>query len=692
MCATTTVSDGVARIRMDSPPVNALSVNNGFVRELTKTIRAALAESGVAALVVHGGGEVFCGGADIEDFDDPQEVRRINILLDMVEQSAKPIVMAIHGAALGGGLELAMAGHYRVCSPETRLGLPDMSLGLPGRQRLPRLVGSEKALDLMLCGTTIDGREAHGIGLIDRLATGDPLTAATRWAGDLIEAARRTDELPMPKDRNSVAAARANLAGRSNLPPAPPFIVDCVEARTAGAPADGLASETRAFNLLASDAARGLLNAFLRQRRVGRIPGFIGGLAQPAIESIAVVGAGTMGAGITAALLNAGLPVTLIDSNVETLAAGGKDIALTIDRDVEKGRLDPDAAMARLSLLSLGGSLEAAADADLIIEAAFEDIDVKRNVFRTLDRIARPGAILASNSATLDLDAIADVTSRPDHVVGLHFFSPAHAMGLLEIVRGRRTAPQVLGAAMHFAKRIGKMGVVAGVCDGFIGDRIFEEYLRQAFFLLEEGALPANIDAALEAWGMAMGPIQTLDLAGQDIGWSIRQRRALEQPERPYSRIPDLVCELGRFGRKSGAGFFLYPDGRGPQHDPVIDDLVLWHSADLGIKRRRISDAEIIQRCIFAMINEGARLLAAGIAYRPVDIDNVYLNGYGFPAARGGPMHYADQIGLPEVLRQMRRFAGERHGWAWEPAPLLIELVERGADLASLNDVGGVMG
>jgi 3-hydroxyacyl-CoA dehydrogenase len=595
--------------------------------------------------------------------------------------------MAIHGAALGGGLELAMAGHYRVCTSETRLGMPDMALGLPGTQRLPRLVGTGMALDLMLSGTTIDGREAHDIGLVDRLASGDLVTAATRWAGDLVEAGpRRTSGLPMSKDRDSIAAARAT---RSPLSQAPPFIVDRVEAAT-GAPAEGLATETRSFDhLLASDAARGLLHAFLGKRQVAR---FRAGLARPAIESIAVVGAGTMGAGITTSLLNAGLPVTLIDPDAETLAAGAKHIALTIDRDVETGRLDPDAAMARLSLLSLGGSLEAAADADLIIEAVVEDIDVKRNLFRTLDLVAKPGAILASNSATLDLDAIADVTARPDHVVGLHFFSPAHVTRLLEIVRGRRTAPEVLGAAMDLATRIGKVGVVAGVCDGFIGTRIFEEYLRQAFFLLEEGALPATVDAALEAWGMAMGPIRALDLAGQDIAWDLRKRRALEQPERPYSRLPDLVCELGRFGQKSGAGFYRYPDGCIAQHDPAIDELILWHSADLGIKRRRIADAEIIERCIFATINEGARLLAEGIAYRPVDIDVIYVNGYGFPAERGGPMHYADQIGLPEVLRQIRRFAGERHGWAWQPAPLLVDLVKRGADFASLNDVGGVMG
>jgi 3-hydroxyacyl-CoA dehydrogenase len=683
---------------MDNPPGNALAVNSGFVRELTEAVRAALANSRVTALVIHGGGQFFCGGAEIQDFDDPQEVRRINIFLEMVEQSAKPIVMAIHGAALGGGLELAMAGHYRLCSPETRLGLPDASFGLlsggGGTQRLPRLVGTDKALDLMLSGETIDGREAHAIGLIDRLATDDLVTAATRWARELVGARpRRTGALPMPKDRNAATAAGATLATRSNLSSAPPVMVDCVGATAPGSLADGLAIDARLFNhLLASDPAWGLQHAFFGERQVAHIPGLPTGLAQPSLERIAVVGAGTMGAGITTILLNADLPVTLIDPHVQTLMAGGKDVALTIDRDVAKGRLDPDVAMARMSLLSYGASLDAAADADLIIEAVVEDIDVKRDVFRTLDRVAKPGAILASNCSTLDLDVIAAFTSRPDHVVGLHFSSPANVTRLLEVVRGSRTAPEVLGSAMQFAKRIGKMGVVAGVCDGFIGDRIFEEYLRQAFFLLEEGALPADVDAVLETWGMAMGPIRTLDLAGQDIGWSIRKRRALEQPERPYSRIPDLVCELGRFGRKVGAGFYLYPDGRMPLHDPAIDDLVLWHSADLGIKRRRVADAEIIERCIFAMINEGARLLAEGIAYRPVDIDIIYVNGYGFPAERGGPMHYADQIGLPEVLRQIRRFAGERHGWAWQPAPLLVDLVKRGADFASLNDVGGVMG
>ncbi|MDB5705900.1 MAG: 3-hydroxyacyl-CoA dehydrogenase [Sphingomonas bacterium] len=692
----TAIEDGVARIRIDNPPVNALSVNSGVVAELTAAVRAALADSSVAAIVIHGGGKIFCGGADIADFDSPGEVGQINALLSVVENADKAVVIALHGAVLGGGLELAMAGHYRICTPETRLGLPEVTLGLlpggGGTQRLPRLVGIAKALDIMLGGKAIPGREALAIGLADRLAEApDHVAEATRWAKEIAaDGPRRTGDLPVPTDSDALAAARAGLAKRPSLSRAPAYIVDCVAAAASGSLSDGLAVETRLFNeLLGSDASKGLRHALFGQRQVARIPGFPVGLTPRAIERVAVIGAGTMGAGIATALLNAGLPVTLIDPHVVALSSARKRIAQTIDRDVQKGRLDNEAAVARMSLLSLGDGFEAAADADLIIEAVFEDIGVKRDVFQALDRLARPEAILASNTSTLDLDVIAGFTARPDRVVGLHFFSPANIMRLLEVVRGKRTSPEVLEAAMRFARRIGKIGVVAGVCDGFIGNRIFEEYLRQAFFLLEEGALPIDVDTALQRWGMSMGPLRTLDLAGQDIGWSIRKRRAVEQPERPYSRIPDLVCEMGRFGEKTGAGFYRYPDGRTAEHDPAIDELVLRHSADLGIARRKISDEEIVRRCIFAMVNEGARIVAEGIAYRPVDIDIIYLNGYGFPAARGGPMHYADRIGLPEVLRRIRDFAGERHGWAWEPAPLLVDLVERGVGFASLNDEKG---
>lgn len=403
------------------------------------------------------------------------------------------------------------------------------------------------------------------------------------------------------------------------------------------------------------------------------------------IRDVTVVGGGLMGMGITLALLNAGLDVTLVEPREDQLDKARSAIAASIERDAAKGRITSAVARERIERLRTTTELTHAANAQLFIEAVYEDMAVKREVFTALDRVAPHESILASNTSTLDLDAIAAVTGRPDRVVGLHFFSPANLMRLLEVVRGARTSPETLATAMAFAKAIGKVGVVAGVCDGFIGNRIFEEYLRQAYFLIEEGALPQQVDLALETWGMAMGPFRTMDLAGQDIGWSIRKRRKIAQPERPYSAIPDQVCELGRFGQKTRAGFYLYPDGRTPVVDPAIDALVVAESTRLGLTRASLSDDEIVNRCIFAMINEGARVVGEGIAYRPVDVDVVYLNGYGFPAARGGPMFHADEFGLPAVLAAIERYAAGRHGWAWEPAPLLRELVARGGSFAELN-------
>ncbi len=415
-----------------------------------------------------------------------------------------------------------------------------------------------------------------------------------------------------------------------------------------------------------------------------RVPG-LEGVAPRAIASVAVVGGGLMGTGIAVAILNAGLRVTLIEPRDDARSRAGASIAKTIHRDVDKGRIDGATAGLRIAALSMAGDLQSAADADLVIEAVFEEMSVKREVFGALDRIVGPDTILASNTSTLDLDAIAACTTRPDRVVGLHFFSPANVMKLLEVVRGAATSPATLASAMHFGAAIGKSPVAAGVCDGFIGNRMFEEYLRQAWFLLEEGALPAQLDGALTDWGMAMGPCAVMDLAGQDIGWSIRKRRAVEQPDRPYSRVPDLVCELDRYGQKTGAGFYRYSDGRRAEHDPEIDALIAAESARIGLDRRVIGDDEIVERCVFALVNEGAKILGEGIAARPLDIDVVWLDGYGFPATRGGPMHFADSYGLPRILAAIERLAGGRHGWAWTPAPLLVELVRDGRNFGSLN-------
>ena len=432
-------------------------------------------------------------------------------------------------------------------------------------------------------------------------------------------------------------------------------------------------------------ASPGLRHALLGETRVTEIPGLPCDTPLLAIDTVAIVGGGLMGTGIAIAMLNAGLPVTLIEARPEALGKAQASITATIGRNADKGRISREEATRRIGMLTLSGAIADAAGADLVVEAVFEEMAVKEGVFRALDAIAKPGAILASNTSMLDLDIIAGFTGRPDKVVGLHFFSPANIMRLLEIVRGKATAPAVLATALALAKRIGKTGVIAGNCDGFIGNRMFEEYLRQAYFLAEEGALPQQIDAALEQWGMAMGPYRTLDLAGQDVAWSVRKRRAVDQPDRPYSRFLDRICEQGRFGQKTGAGVYRYGDGRTPEIDPAIETLLLAHSAALGIERRAIADREIVDRCLLAMINEGAHVVAEGMAYRPIDIDMVFLKGYGFPAERGGPMFHADRIGLPALLDRLRELAKGRHGWAFEPAPLIVDLAAKGESLDSLN-------
>ena len=420
------------------------------------------------------------------------------------------------------------------------------------------------------------------------------------------------------------------------------------------------------------------------------IPGLPADLPRRRIAQVAVIGAGTMGAGITTALLNAGLPVTMIEQKPEALQRGTAGIRRNQDSGVARGRITQEQADQRFALLRPSLELADIAGADLVIEAVFEDLGVKREVFARLDLLARPDAILASNTSTLDVNAIAAVMRDPSRVLGLHFFSPANIMRLLEIVRASATAPDVLASALDFAKDIGKVGVVAGVCDGFIGNRIFEEYLRQAYFLLDEGCVPRQIDDAMQTYGWAMGPLRVMDLAGGDIGWNIRKRRAIEQPDRPYSKIPDLICEMGRFGQKTSAGYYLYtPEARQGLRDPEIEAMIVAHSPGLGLRRREIAPAEIVERCHLAMVNEAAKLLEEGIAYRPIDIDVIYVNGYGFPAAKGGPMFQADRAGLPAILERLRHYRQGYQGWAFEPAKLLQDLVARGADFASLNGQPG---
>lgn len=690
MKVTSLIKDGVCTINFSNPPVNAISVGSGLVDELRQALESAIAESDAKAIVLIGADARFSAGADINDFEqDPKRLDLLRALLNAVEDSPKPIVAAIASHCLGGGLELALACHYRVASPDARFGFPEVTLGLlpgaGGTQRTPRLIGAKNALDLMLSGKLIDTPRALEIGLVDEVAKdGDILSAAATLAEQKGQQnqPRKTGALPPPGDlAEAIEAKRA----QKSLSVAGQNIIACVKAAGDNL-SDGLALEAQLFSkLMVSQQSRALRHGFFGRRIVSRIPNAPKTTPQP-IDAVTVIGGGLMGTGIAIALLNAGLKTALVEPREDGRKKAEGAIVSALQRDVAKGRLAQSVADERLNGLSVVGQLEEASGADLFVEAVFEDMDVKKQVFEALDAVASADAILASNTSTLDLNAIAAFTKRPESVVGLHFFSPANIMRLLEIVRGKHTSHETLASAMAFAKKIRKTGVVAGVCDGFIGNRIFEEYLRQAWFLLEEGALPQQIDKAMESFGMAMGPCRVMDLAGQDIGWSIRKRRAIEQPDRPYSKIPDLVCELGRFGQKTGAGFYQYSDGRTPEIDPEIDALIVAESDRLGIERRSIDDEEIIERCIFAMTNEGARILEEEIAFRPIDIDIVYLDGYGFPADKGGPMFYADQCGLANVLASVEKFAARRQGWAWTPSPLLVKLATQGAAFAELNE------
>jgi 3-hydroxyacyl-CoA dehydrogenase len=650
--------------------------------------KAALTDPAVSAIVIAGAGRMFCGGADIGDFaGDTSKTSQLREMLAEIENSAKPVIAAIHGMALGGGLELALACHYRFAQAGTCLGLPEVTLGLVpgagGTQRLPRLADAGPALDIMLSGKPISAEKAKSLGIIDEVVE-DHVMSAVAFAR-FQAPAKRTGALPVPADLYAaVASARAALKPDA-LSKAPERIVDCVAAISDDLAA-GIAVEARAFDeLLSSEAAQGLRHAFFGERIVKKIPGLAVDVQPRQVRSVGVVGGGLMGTGIAISLLNAGFAVTLVEPRDKALSKAQIAIMKTLQRDVEKGRIEQSVADARLAALDPAPTLAALKDADLVIEAVFEDIAVKKEVFSSLELVTRPDTIFGSNTSTLDVDAIAASVNDPSRVVGLHFFSPANIMRLLEIVRGRETAPDVLATAMEVGQRMGKVCVVSGVCDGFIGNRIFEEYLRQVWFLIEEGAAPQQIDAAMEQWGMAMGPCRTMDLVGQDIGWAIRKRRAVEQPDRPYSGVIDRICELGRFGLKTGKGIYDYPDGRTPVFDTEIEELITRHSAELGLTRRAVGDDEIVDRCLLAMINEGAKIVGEGIAYRPVDVDMTLLNGYGFARERGGPMFQADQAGLPSLLDRLRARASDRNGWAWAPAPLIEALLAGGDRFENLN-------
>ncbi|MCO4859833.1 3-hydroxyacyl-CoA dehydrogenase NAD-binding domain-containing protein [Herbaspirillum sp. WGmk3] len=689
-------------VTIDNPPVNALGV--AVRRGLMSAIEEGEADADVTAILVTGAGRNFIGGADIREFGKPPQSPLLTELCNRIEACSKPVLAAIHGAALGGGLEVALAAHYRVALGNARLGLPEVQLGLlpgaGGTQRTPRLIGAQAALDMMLTGRHLSAKEALSLGLVDQLAEGDSADQA-RAAGLRELQALLDTHAPVRRSRDgkgladtaatqaAIAAARAEAGKKSRGLFSPHKIIDAVEAATTLPFDEGLALERQFFlQCLDSPQRAGLIHAFFAEREVQKAPETRN--AQPRrIERIGVVGGGTMGAGIAVAVLDAGLPVTMIERDDEALARGRGHVEKTYDAQVAKGRLTQEARDAVLARLQGSTRYEDLSAADVVIEAVFEDLTVKQAVFAELDRVCKPGAVLATNTSYLDIDAIATSISRPADVIGLHFFSPANVMKLLEIVVPRQVAGDVVATAFELAKRLRKVPVRAGVCDGFIGNRILAVYRQAADALMEDGASPYEIDAAVRDFGFAMGPYQVVDLAGGDIGWATRKRRAATRdPRARYVHIADRLCERGWFGQKSGRGFYRYPDGpRSGAPDPEVLALIDEERARAGITPRSFSKEDIQRRYLAAMINEGANVVHQRIALRPLDVDVTFLYGYGFPRHRGGPMKYADMVGLPNVLADIRAFAAEDPLF-WTPSPLLVELVERGANFESLNQAG----
>jgi 3-hydroxyacyl-CoA dehydrogenase len=684
------VRDGVAVITMNNPPVNGLG--NALRAGILECLAKAEADPAVKAAVIIGSARAFSGGADIREFNKPREKPDLPDVNDAQDAMQKPLVAAIGGFALGGGLELALACHYRIALPRTQLGLPEVKLGiLPGSggtQRLPRILPVAEAVKMITTGNPILAEKAKEFGLVDEIAQGDLLESALAFTKKILDKPLRRIRDMKPRlagdPKTFFAKAREDVARVSRGYPAPLEIVTCIEAAV-NLPFDaGRKVERERFaQLVGSSESKALRHAFFAERQTSKIPDVPEDTATRPVRKAAVIGAGTMGGGIAMNFANAGIAVTLIDSTQEALERGMQRIRDNYAATVSKGRLTQTDMDQRMGLIHGNINLGKAADADIVIEAVFERMDVKQDLFRKLDGFVQQGAILATNTSTLDVDQIAAATARPQDVIGTHFFSPANVMRLLEVVRGKKTAKDVLATTMKLGKTLKKVPVVSGVCDGFIGNRMLEKYGQQSLFLLDEGASPQQVDAALARWGMAMGPFTMFDMAGNDIGWEIRKRRYRERPDFVYSRIADRVCEQGRFGQKTGKGFYKYEaaggqNARKPIPDPEVDQILASYRKELGIKTRSISDDEIVERCIYALVNEGARILEEGIALRASDIDMVYLTGYGFPPYRGGPMFFADTVGLEKVLHSIRGFQKGYQGAQWKPAPLLAKLAKEG--------------
>ena len=693
MSASYEVRGAVAVITLNNPPVNGLGLSTRVA--LAAGIEQAVGDPAVKAIVVTGAGKAFSGGADIREFGSPKAIQEPNLLslIRLCENTPKPVVAAIHTVCMGGGLELALGCHYRVVSPGAQIALPEVKLGLVpgagGTQRLPRVLGVETALNMVVKGDPVKSEvlaALPGQKLFDRVIEGDLLEGACAFAREV------ADLRPLPLVRNLKAShpqgdayfafARNTVRAVAKNFPAPEKCVDCVEASTQKGIEDGLLFERSHFlSLMMTPESKALRHAFFGERAASKIPDVPDDTPLRSIATVGVIGAGTMGGGISMNFLNAGIPVTILETKQEALDRGVATVRKNYEAQVKKGKLKPEKYNERMALLKTTLSYDDLKACDLIIEAVFEDIGVKQVVFQQLDAVAKPGAILASNTSTLDVDRIASFTKRSQDVVGMHFFSPANVMKLLEVVRGRETAKDVLATVMKVAKTIRKTAVVSGVCDGFIGNRMIEQYSRQAGFLLEEGCTPAQVDKAVEKFGFAMGPFRMGDLAGNDIGWAIRKRRYVEKPHMRYSKTADLLCEKGRYGQKTGAGWYDYAPGkRDAIPSPEVVQMIEAHRSALGITPRKISDEEIVHRLVYSLVNEAAKILEEGIANKASDVDMVYLTGYGFPLWRGGPLCYADTQGLFNVVQAMKRFARNPHDDAefWQPAPLLAQLAADG--------------
>jgi 3-hydroxyacyl-CoA dehydrogenase len=685
--ATEIVGD-VALVCINNPPVNALSVH---VRSGLQTAIAEINKTHFArVIVIYAKGRTFIAGADITEFGKPPMPPALPDLLNEVEQSELPVVCVIHGTALGGGLEVALACHARVAMKGTRIGLPEVLIGLlpgaGGTQRVPRLAGIPAALDMALSGRQVQAVEALEMGLIDRLAEGDTRDVALAAGHDVLDGkliTRRTDNLVTQPDDAALEATLAMVTRKHPNLVSPQRCIEAIAAST-GPILDGLKIERKAFiDCLATPQRDGLIHAFFGERAVANVPEKS---ATPRdIQTLGVIGGGTMGSGIATSALLSGIPVTLIELQEDALARGVATITANLDGAVKRGKLSGDARDVTLAMLTPSTDLQSLGDVDLVIEAVFEKMEIKKEIFGNLDKICKPGAILASNTSYLDINEIATSTSRPEDVIGLHFFSPAHIMKLLEIVVGAKTAPEVTASGFALAKRMKKIGVRAGVCDGFIGNRILSHYSKTSAHLMLDGASPQQVDKALEDFGFAMGPHKVGDLAGLDIGWMTRKRKSDSRPsnERYTGAVADRICENGWFGRKSGRGFYVYDDG--DMHpNPEVAKFIEDERNKAGLMGRDFSDEEIVDRYLTAMIVESTRVVEDGIALRPLDVDIVFLMGYGFPRFRGGPLHYADTIGAGELVDRIEAYAKEDPQY-WQVPDLLRQMADSGRTFADIN-------